>query len=441
VMHWYAVYTQPHAEAKAAEHLLRQGYSAYLRRYRTRVRHARRRAVLQPLFPRYLFAGVNRAAMPWRPILSTIGVTDVVRAGDEPTAVPPEVLAAIREREELEPFDRVHAPQSLSLGNQVRVTAGAFEDMVGRLAELRDHGSVVVLLALLGRAVHAQLPAEAVEAAIGPPQTDAARGFAVSSGDTAVTRTAVAWGKSIGTRFCDDPAGRKSPGAGGGGRLQLLGEKPGPQRCRTRRAGGNLRSEPLCCRRASRPVPRAPVAPFGLRVHGQGSDKYDNVRIGMNARLDTIQAAVLSAKLSIFADEIAARDRVASCYREMLADAVIVPAVSPELTSVWAQYMVRLPPHQDRDCVAARLKAHGIPTAVYYAKPLHRQTAYRDYPTAGSGLPVSDRFARGVEPADAPIPLTARPGSRRRCTAAVAGLRRFVSQDRYAIGAANPPNC
>ena len=133
-----------------------------------------------------------------------------------------------------------------------------------------------------------------------------------------------------------------------------------------------------------------------LRVHGQGSDKYDNVRIGMNARLDTIQAAVLSAKLSIFADEIAARDRVASRYREMLADVVIVPEVSPELTSVWAQYTVRLSPRQDRDCVAARLKAHGIPTAVYYAKPLHRQTAYREYPTAGNGLPVSDRLADEV---------------------------------------------
>jgi dTDP-4-amino-4,6-dideoxygalactose transaminase len=133
-----------------------------------------------------------------------------------------------------------------------------------------------------------------------------------------------------------------------------------------------------------------------LRVHGQGSDKYDNVRIGMNARLDTIQAVVLSAKLSIFADEIAARDRVASRYREMLAGLVAVPIVPPGLTSVWAQYTVRLPAGQDRDRVAARLKASGIPTAVYYAKPLHQQTAYRDYPSAGNGLPVSERFAGEV---------------------------------------------
>lgn len=163
---WYAVYTQPHAETKAAENLLRQGYSAYLPRYRTWVSHARRRQpVLRPLFPRYLFAGVDRALMPWRPILSTVGVTDVVRAGEDPTAVPLQVLAAIREREELGAFDRLDARQSLPLGGRVRVTTGAFEDMVGRLMELRDHERVVVLLELLGRAVRAQLPAEAVETA------------------------------------------------------------------------------------------------------------------------------------------------------------------------------------------------------------------------------------------------------------------------------------
>ena len=133
-----------------------------------------------------------------------------------------------------------------------------------------------------------------------------------------------------------------------------------------------------------------------LRVHGQGSDKYDNVRIGMNARLDTIQAAVLSAKLSIFADELAARDSVAARYGEMLADLVTVPEVQQGLISVWAQYTVRLPVGHDRDRVAARLKACGVPTAVYYARPLHQQTAYRDYPIAGNGLPVSDRLAGEV---------------------------------------------
>lgn len=163
---WYAVYTQPHAEAKAADNLSRQGYSAYLPRYRTWVSHARRRqTVLRPLFPRYLFAGLDRTAMPWRPILSTIGVMNVVRGGEEPTSVPPEVIAAIREREEVGAFDRLDSRRALRIGEMVRVTAGAFEDMVGRLVELRDQDRVVVLLELLGRAVRAQLRSEAVEAA------------------------------------------------------------------------------------------------------------------------------------------------------------------------------------------------------------------------------------------------------------------------------------
>ena len=92
-----------------------------------------------------------------------------------------------------------------------------------------------------------------------------------------------------------------------------------------------------------------------LRVHGQGSDKYDNVRIGMNARLDTMQAAVLLEKLAIFADEIAARDRIAARYSALLRDLVIVPDVPAGLTSVWAQYTVRLPVGCDRDALAARL--------------------------------------------------------------------------------------
>src|SRR5438270_4230423 len=127
-----------------------------------------------------------------------------------------------------------------------------------------------------------------------------------------------------------------------------------------------------------------------LRVHGQGSDKYDNVRIGMNARLDTIQAAVLSQKLSIFADEIEARNRVAARYGERLERLVKTPGTPAGLRSVWAQYTVRVPDYCKRDAVAAQLRKAGVPTAVYYAKGVHRQTAYRDYPAAGNGLPVSD---------------------------------------------------
>src|SRR5260370_14728268 len=129
------------------------------------------------------------------------------------------------------------------------------------------------------------------------------------------------------------------------------------------------------------------------RVHGQGSDKYDNVRIGMNARLDTMQAAVLLEKLRIFGEEIAARELVAARYDEQLRDLVHVPEVPTRLTSVWAAYTLRLPGGAGRAAGAPRLKAAGVPSAVYYAKPLHRQTAYREYPVVGNGLPVSDRLA------------------------------------------------
>src|ERR1044071_3960483 len=100
VITWYAVYTRPHGETAALENLLRQGYCAYLPRYKTRVRHARRlQSVLRPLFPRYLFAGIDRSSMPWRPILSTIGVTDVVRAGDEPYPVATDIVTTLQEQE------------------------------------------------------------------------------------------------------------------------------------------------------------------------------------------------------------------------------------------------------------------------------------------------------------------------------------------------------
>lgn len=132
-----------------------------------------------------------------------------------------------------------------------------------------------------------------------------------------------------------------------------------------------------------------------LRIHGQGSDKYDNVRIGINGRLDTIQAAILIEKLAIFPDEIVARQRVADRYAAALRDVAIVPRVEPDRTSVWAQYTIRLP-GRDRNAIAARLGAAGVPTATHYPKPVHQQTAYRGFPVAGNGLPVSERLATEV---------------------------------------------
>ena len=139
-----------------------------------------------------------------------------------------------------------------------------------------------------------------------------------------------------------------------------------------------------------------------LRVHGQAvaSDlegqtfehdpKYLNLRIGLNGRMDTIQAAVLLQKLTIFEDEIAARNRVAERYRQALAGVVRTPTVVAGGLSVWAQYTIET---ADRDGLAAALRAEGIPTAVYYPIPIHRQKAYSAFPAAPGGLPVTEAKA------------------------------------------------
>lgn len=132
-----------------------------------------------------------------------------------------------------------------------------------------------------------------------------------------------------------------------------------------------------------------------IRVHGAGSDRYDNVRIGLASRLDTIQAAILSEKLKIFPDEIEARNVVARRYAEGLSDLIKVPAVPAGSTSVWAQYTIRLKPGT-RDAFAAALKADGIPTAIYYPIPLHLQQAYKQYPVGKGGVANSEKLAAEV---------------------------------------------
>jgi dTDP-4-amino-4,6-dideoxygalactose transaminase len=133
-----------------------------------------------------------------------------------------------------------------------------------------------------------------------------------------------------------------------------------------------------------------------IRVHGQGAHKYDNVRLGMTARLDTIQAAVLIEKLKVFDDEIAAREEVARRYTNALSDVVKVPRVGAGNASVWAQYTVRLADGVDRENFVTALKGQGIPTMVYYERPMHQQSAYRCYPILGDGLPVSEKLASQV---------------------------------------------
>lgn len=121
-----------------------------------------------------------------------------------------------------------------------------------------------------------------------------------------------------------------------------------------------------------------------LRIHGKGTDKYDNVRVGMNSRLDTIQAAILLPKLAVFADEIEKRNVAASRYIDGLkGHALRVPAVLDGVVSTWAQFTIEVP---DYAAFAAALKEKGIPTARYYPKPVHIQTAYEHYPVQGNGL-------------------------------------------------------
>src|SRR5438105_4730627 len=133
-----------------------------------------------------------------------------------------------------------------------------------------------------------------------------------------------------------------------------------------------------------------------IRVHGQGSDKYDNVRLGLTGRLDTMQAAILIEKLIIFEDEIAARNEIAERYARGLGNVVAVPHVASGCTSVWAQYTIRLPKGCDRDGFAAALRVQGISTAIYYPKSMHQQTAYRDFPVADGGLPASESLSCDV---------------------------------------------
>ncbi|MGH1354052.1 MAG: DegT/DnrJ/EryC1/StrS family aminotransferase [Thalassovita sp.] len=135
---------------------------------------------------------------------------------------------------------------------------------------------------------------------------------------------------------------------------------------------------------------------ISLRFHGKGDYKYNNVRIGMNSRLDTIQAAVLLEKLAIYRDEIEARQRVADRYTDALQDLIDTPKVGNESQSIWAQYTLKTREGQDREAIQASLKEAGIPTMVYYPMPLHQQQAYKHYPTDPNGLPVSEALAKQV---------------------------------------------
>jgi dTDP-4-amino-4,6-dideoxygalactose transaminase len=127
--------------------------------------------------------------------------------------------------------------------------------------------------------------------------------------------------------------------------------------------------------------------------HGRGETQYDNIHVGVNSRLDTLQAAILIEKLSILEDEIAARQRVARRYAEGLGNIVRVATVPDGGRSAWAQYSIETP---EREALKAHLQSLGIPTAIYYGKPLHLQVAYRDFPRTPTGLSVSESVAERI---------------------------------------------
>lgn len=130
-----------------------------------------------------------------------------------------------------------------------------------------------------------------------------------------------------------------------------------------------------------------------LRVHGKGTDKYDNIRIGMNSRLDTLQAAVLIEKLKIFREyELEQCDKVAKLYDSRLKGVVHTPTVLSGMRSGWAQYTVKFENKELRDKVMTVLKEHGIPTAVYYAKPMHLQKAFENVLSDAEELQVSTKL-------------------------------------------------
>lgn len=161
---WFAVYTRPRAEAMAQEHLRHQGYEVYLPRHVKRRRHARRTDfVLAPLFPRYLFVAFDRLHQRWRPILSTVGVCDLVRQGERPAEIPAELVEELRLRERHGAFDHPAQIRGLRRGDPVRVAAGPFAELAGRFHGMATAERVFVLLEMLGRSVKVQLPNEVVD--------------------------------------------------------------------------------------------------------------------------------------------------------------------------------------------------------------------------------------------------------------------------------------
>ena len=128
-----------------------------------------------------------------------------------------------------------------------------------------------------------------------------------------------------------------------------------------------------------------------IRLHGKGSEKYDNVRIGLNSRLDTIQAAILLEKIKLFPEELVLRDIAAKNYDKILKDFFEIPFLIEGVKSAWAQYTLKTDNRQE---LQKKLLDSGIPTGIYYPKPLHEQMGYSHFPSVSTGLQISSRLSR-----------------------------------------------
>lgn len=163
---WYVVHTRANAEARAFDNLRRQGFEVFLPRHKRRRVHARRVEIVErPLFPRYLFVAFDLVAAPWRSILGTFGVADLLRHGDMPAPMPADVVEALQSDQDRHRFDAVDPAKLWRAGDAVRVLTGPFADLIGKFHALADSERVVVLLDLLGREVQARIPARAIVAA------------------------------------------------------------------------------------------------------------------------------------------------------------------------------------------------------------------------------------------------------------------------------------
>lgn len=162
-MCWYVVHTQAQKEGLAEMHLRRQGFATYLPRYLRTRRHARKtETVARPLFPRYLFVGVDLARDRWRAIQSTFGVSNLVIAGEEPLPVPDAVVDEIRAREGGDGCVSLGLPAGVGPGSRVRLIDGIFADAKGVIERVADDRRVAILLALLGREVRVFVPAASI---------------------------------------------------------------------------------------------------------------------------------------------------------------------------------------------------------------------------------------------------------------------------------------